>query len=95
MARAEGRRLRRAVSRDDLFPVFRVDFVETAGFFVPDFDVVIELDFEVADLLGVAVESEACAAAKETSSHAASAARRTRARPNVAKNDRKHFIAPL
>lgn len=87
--------MRRAVSRDDLFLVFRADFAEAADFFVPVFSAVAALDLEAVDWFPVAVESEVCAAARKTSNHAASATWRTRARPNVAKNDRRHFIAPL
>ena len=75
MARGEGRRLRRAVSFDR-FPLLPA-FAEVADFFAPFFEAFVGL--EVACLLeAAAVESEVCARAGETRSHAARAATHTR-----------------
>jgi len=94
MARAEGCRLRRGVSLDR-FP-FRVDFAEEADAFAPVRVVFVEVDLELACLLALgAVESAVCAEAKKTSSHAARAAWKMRARRSVEKRDQKHFIRPL
>jgi len=94
MARAEGCRLRRGVSLER-FP-FRVDFAEEADVFARVAAVFAELDLEAACLFEPgAVESAVCAEAKKTSSHAARAAWKMRARRSVEKRDQKHFIRPL
>jgi hypothetical protein len=93
IARAEGRRLCRAVSLDR--EPLRAGFADAVVFFAPVCAVLFELVLDELALPGLAGVSDDCAAAIKTSNPAASAPRKTRARISAAKGDDKDFIRSL